>query len=198
MQQQVPLCYYQNLLRISLSQQIQETILSGQIYYRRQDPHIRNLNTDLLQLPTGFFKSLKFCQLGAILAHTNEIFEKKDNGKIWHTCIFLPTWVLPKLRTFTLQVTAEGGGGRPARWKQCSHDMAGTHLHSVVFKLNSSQSFLTAEEQTPHYNKRSPWYAWSTTGNNHATSWRKQAVLFYFWLFIAHLNILTIANNSVD
>lgn len=63
MQQHVPLYYYQNLLWISLSQQIQETIWSGQIYYRRQDPHIRNLNTDLLQLPTVFLSHWNFVNL---------------------------------------------------------------------------------------------------------------------------------------
>lgn len=41
-----------------------------------------------------------------------------------------------------------------AQWKQCSHDMVGTRLHSIVFKLNSSQLFLTAEEERPYYNRR--------------------------------------------
>lgn len=135
------------------------------IHYRGQDPHIHGLSNDLLQLMTVFSSHWNFVNSEKFW-HTWWNLWVERSGKAWHTCICLPARVLTKLRTSVLEVTAEGVGGGLAQWEQSSCDMAWTRLHSTVFKSNSSQLFLTDEEQSPYYNKRISWYAWGTIGNH--------------------------------
>lgn len=121
-----------------------------------------------------FFKTLRFCQLRAILHTWWSLLEERSQKRL--SCMYLFASKSSDKAEDILAV----GDSKGCRWRagsvgavQLWHGRDSFAQRSL--QTSSSPLFLTDEEQRPYYNKRSSWHALGTIGEN-TTLWRQQAV----------------------